>query len=170
MSTSGSTEDFTPARLDTVDLTLLRCVQESGRMTLVDLARKVGMSSPSTAERLRRLEESGVIARYAAIVEPEKLGYTLQAFIRLAPTDPRTASDAMHVIFDRPEVREAHHVVGNDCWVFKVAVRDTRHLEQLLLVMATIGTTTTSIVLSSPVHDRPLAPSTEAVERSSTRA
>ena len=61
-------------------------------------------------------------------------------------------------VLTRPEIVEAHHVVGEDCWILKVVVRDTRHLEELLLVLAAIGPTTTSIILSSPVEGRPLLP------------
>jgi Lrp/AsnC family leucine-responsive transcriptional regulator len=133
-------------------------------MTLVDLAREVGLSSPSVTERLRRLEGAGVITGFTAIVDPARLGYGLLAFIRLAAINPIGNATRLEEVLTRPEVMEAHHVVGEDCWIFKVAVRNTAHLEQLLLVMAQVGTTTTSIVLSSPVLHRALPVSDEIEE------
>jgi len=127
-------------------------------MTLAELGRRVSLSSPSVSERLRRLEDVGAILGYSAVVDPAALGHRLHAFVRLAPA-VRTADRApMKRILDRPEVLEAHHVVGDDCWIFKVVVRDTVHLENLLADFSDVGSTTTSIVLSSPVRHRSLLP------------
>src|SRR4051794_31147305 len=134
---------------DEVDRSLLALLQESGRMTLVELGRRVGLSSPSVSDRLRRLEEGGAILGYSAVVNPAALGHRLSAFVRLAPTIRRADRTSMKRILDRPEVLEAHHVVGDDCWIFKVVVRDTVHLEHLLADFSDVGSTTTSIVLSS---------------------
>jgi len=144
--------------LDEVDVTLLDLLQSSGRMSMAELARRVGMSPPGVAERLRRLENSGVICGYAARVDPTQVGYTLGAFVRLTLNRPTTARVELDEVLTRPEIVEAHHVVGEDCWILKVVVRDTRHLEELLLALAAIGPTTTSIILSSPVEGRPLLP------------
>jgi Lrp/AsnC family transcriptional regulator, leucine-responsive regulatory protein len=84
------------------------------------------------------------------------MGYGLTAFIRLPAFNPLSNEATLEDVLARAEVLEAHHVVGEDCWIFKVAARDTAHLEQLLKVMARLGPTTTSIVLSSPVQRRPL--------------
>ena len=86
------------------------------------------------------------------------MGYTLRAFVRLTPFSPASARPGLEQVLARREILEAHHVVGEGCWIFKVAIRDTRHLEELLSVLAAIGTTTTSIILSSPVEGRPLLP------------
>lgn len=144
--------------LDEVDRSLLALLQEFGRMTLADLARRVGLSSPSVSERLRRLEELGVIRGYSAIVDPASVGYQLQAFVRMAPFASATTAAQLDKVLRRPEVLEAHHVVGDDCWIFKVIVRDTGHLEDLLLAFAEVGKTTTSVVLSSPIGHRPVVP------------
>ncbi|MFD5317057.1 Lrp/AsnC family transcriptional regulator [Streptomyces sp. NPDC127098] len=150
--------------LDPVDRALVRLLQESGRITLTELSRQVGMSPPGVSERLRRLEKAGVVTGYTAVVDPEHLGYRLRAFVRLATFQPLASRPALDRVLTRPEVVEAHHVVGEDCWIFKVLVRDTRHLEELLLAFAAVGTTTTSIVLSSPVDGRPLVPADELEE------
>ena len=144
--------------LDEVDVTLLDLLQSSGRMSVAELARRVGMSPPGVAERLRRLESSSVICGYAARVDPTQVGYTLGAFVRLTLNSPTTARVELDEVLTRPEIVEAHHVVGEDCWILKVVVRDTRHLEELLLALAAIGPITTSIILSSPVKGRPLLP------------
>lgn len=156
ITTSASEAKVVP--LDEVDVTLLDLLQSSGRMSMAELARRVGMSPPGVAERLRRLESSGVICGYAARVDPTQVGYTLGAFVRLTLNSPTTARVELDEVLTRPEIVEAHHVVGEDCWILKVVVRDTRHLEELLLVLAAIGPTTTSIILSSPVEGRPLLP------------
>ncbi|WP_326595111.1 Lrp/AsnC family transcriptional regulator [Streptomyces sp. NBC_01803] len=158
MSTDNPALDAQP---DRVDRELIRLLQESGRMTLAELARHVGMSSPGVSERLRRLEQSGVISGYGAVVDPYRLGYRLHAFVRLATFSPVSARPELDRVMERPEVIEAHHVVGEDCWIFKVIVRDTTHLEDLLLDFARVGTTTTSIVLSSPVNGRAVTPADE---------
>lgn len=90
---------------------------------------------------------------------PARLGYGIQAFVRVDPhggytlRHPRTRE-----LIDRPEVTEVHHVVGEDCWILKVAVTDTAHLEEILEQTSALGRTTTSIVLSSPVRRKPPLP------------
>jgi Lrp/AsnC family transcriptional regulator, leucine-responsive regulatory protein len=142
--------------LDEVDVSLLDLLQGSGRMSMAELARRVGMSPPGVAERLRRLESSGVIRGFAARVDPAQVGYTLGAFVRLTPSSQTSSRATLDQVLTRREIVEAHHVVGEDCWILKVVVRDTRHLEELLLALSSIGQTTTSIILSSPVEGRPL--------------
>jgi|BarGraNGADG00212_1021973.scaffolds.fasta_scaffold15933_2 Lrp/AsnC family transcriptional regulator, leucine-responsive regulatory protein len=142
--------------LDEVDVTLLDLLQGSGRMSMAELARRVGMSPPGVAERLRRLENSGVIRGYAARIDPTQVGYTLGAFVRLTPSSSTSSRATLDQVLTQREIVEAHHVVGEDCWILKVVVRDTEHLEELLLALSAIGRTTTSIILSSPVPGRPL--------------
>ncbi|MEU3503435.1 Lrp/AsnC family transcriptional regulator [Streptomyces hundungensis] len=150
------------AGFDPVDRQLLDVVQREGRIKLSELGRRVRLSPAAVTERLRRLEASGAITGYGARVDPARLGYGIQAFIRVSPhggynlKHPRTLE-----LMDRPEVIEVHHVVGEDCWIIKVAVADTIHLEEVLEQTSALGRTTTSIVLSSPVGGRegkPLLP------------
>lgn len=149
----------TPVAFDGVDREILRLLQTDGRIKLSELGRRVSLSPAAVAERVRRLEGAGVVEGYGAQVVPGRLGYGIQAFIRVNPhggytlQHPRTLE-----LLDRPEVTEVHHVVGEDCWILKVAVTGTVHLEEILAQTSALGRTTTSVVLSSPVRRKPLLP------------
>jgi len=149
--------DDSKAVLDEVDRRLLEVLQLDGRATLVDLGRRVGLSPAAVADRMRRLQLAGVITGYTAQVDAGRVGLGLTAFIRVASSGQAPAG-LLEELAGRPEVLEAHHVVGDDCWIFKVAVPDTNRLESLLQSLARLGRTTTSIVLSTRVRSRPLLP------------
>ncbi|WP_406006681.1 Lrp/AsnC family transcriptional regulator [Streptomyces sp. NBC_00637] len=156
---SRAAADGTSVAFDAVDRQILELLQTDGRMKLSELGRRVRLSPAAVTERVRRLEAAGVISGYGAHVSPARLGYGIQAFIRVDPhggynlKHPRTLE-----LIGRPEITEVHHVVGEDCWILKVAVRDTVHLEGVLEAVSALGRTTTSIVLTSPVERKPLLP------------
>lgn len=116
--------------LDDVDWRLLEALQSDGRASYADLGRLVGLSPSAVTERVRRLEESGVITGYAAEVDPEKLGLTIMALVRVRyPSgNYRPFRD---LLATTPEVGEAHHVTGEDCFVLTVRARSMRHLEEV---------------------------------------
>ncbi|MET8806055.1 Lrp/AsnC family transcriptional regulator [Streptomyces sp. NPDC004546] len=149
----------TPVAFDAVDRQILQLLQTDGRIKLSELGRQVSLSPAAVAERVRRLEAAGVVEGYGARVASARLGYGIQAFIRVDPhggytlKHPRTLE-----LIERPEIIEVHHVVGEDCWILKVAVTDTVHLEEVLEQTSALGRTTTSVVLSSPVRHKPLLP------------
>ncbi|MFI6318584.1 Lrp/AsnC family transcriptional regulator [Nonomuraea sp. NPDC050556] len=144
---------------DAIDLRLLELVQVDGRITLSELGRRVQLSPAAVGERIRRLEAEGTITGYTAVVAPDRLGYHLLAFVRVNPHGGYTLRHPRTVeLLARPEVLEVHHVVGEDCWIMKVAVADTGHLEELLEQISTLGRTTTSIVMSTPVERRVILP------------
>src|SRR3954453_22399284 len=143
--------------LDPTNLRLLEELQRDARVSLAELGRRVGLSSPAVAERLRRLEQEGVIRGYHAEVDPRSLGLTLGVIIRIRPA-PRLLRDVAQLARDTPEVVECHRVTGDDCYVMTAYVRDVEHLEQVIDQFAAYGQTTTAIMQSSPVPRRALLP------------
>jgi Lrp/AsnC family transcriptional regulator, leucine-responsive regulatory protein len=143
--------------LDRTDWQLLAELQRDGRATYAELARAVAMSPSAVTERIRRLEEAGVIASYRAVVDPERVGLTVMAFVRLRY--PTGNYRPFHAMLDTtPEIIEAHHVTGEDCFVLKVLARSMRHLEEVTGRIAGLGAVTTSVVYSSPLAGREVAP------------
>lgn len=138
---------------------LLELLQTEGRLSFSELGRRVNLSAAAVTERVRRLEAEGTITGYTAVVAAARLGYRMPAFVRISP---HAGIDFKHPrvrgVLAGPEIREAHHVIGDDCWILKVAVADVAHLERLLEQLSTLGRTTTSIVMSTPIHAGVLTP------------
>jgi Lrp/AsnC family leucine-responsive transcriptional regulator len=150
---SGPLPEPASGQLDATDWRLLEALQRHGRATYADLARLVTMSPSAVAERVRRLEEAGVITGYAAIVAPERLGLSIAALVRLRY--PSGNYKPFHALLSAtPEIVEAHHVTGEDCFVLKVVARSMRHLEEITGRVAGLGQITTSVVYSSPLPRR----------------
>ena len=143
--------------LDRTDEAILRALQADGRISTADLARTVSLSASATADRLRRLVDGGVITGYTACVDPAALGYSITAFVRLAY--PSGNYKPLHDLLEvTPEITEAHHVTGNDCFILKVLARSMADLERVTGRIATLGAITTNVVYSSPLTGRPLIP------------
>jgi Lrp/AsnC family transcriptional regulator, leucine-responsive regulatory protein len=141
--------------LDDTGLALLDELQGDARLTLAELGRRVGLSSPAVAERLQRLQEAGVITGYRALVDPRALGYALGAILRIRPA-PRQIAKVAELAQRTPEVVECHRITGEDCFFMKLYVRDVDHLEEAIDAFTPYGQTTTSIMQSSPVPGRGL--------------
>ncbi|MGZ5233024.1 MAG: Lrp/AsnC family transcriptional regulator [Burkholderiales bacterium] len=139
--------------LDDTDWALLREFQVDARMTLAEASRKIGLTSPAVGERLRRLEESGVIRGYYADIDLNKVGRTITAFIRVRFTGGKY--DLFERLLDRsPEVLECHHITGEDCFILKAAVASMSDLERLASSLSQFGSTATSIVYSTVLGRR----------------
>lgn len=142
---------------DAVDERILAELQRDGRQSIAELSRAVHMSNSAVAERVRRLEEAGVIRGYRAVIDPERLGYGILAYLRLRY--PSSVYGPLHeLLADIPEVIEAHHVTGDDCFIIKVVATSMRHLEQVSGRIGTLGSVTTSVSYSSPFAARPIVP------------
>ena len=140
--------------VDELDLALLRALATDARQSQRALARTVEMSPPAVAERLRRLEDTGVVT-FRADVNPQALGYTLSAIVRVSPV-----SGHVHAIPDiarqTPEITECYRITGEDCYFMRLYLRSIDDLEPILDRFVAHGRTTTSIVHSAPVRPRSL--------------
>jgi Lrp/AsnC family leucine-responsive transcriptional regulator len=136
--------------VDSTNLRLLAELQADARLSLAELGRRVGLSSPAVADRLARMEEEGVIRGYRAEVDPRALGFALSVVIRIRPA-PRELRKVADVARDTPEIVQCDRVTGEDCYVMRAHVRDVEHLEEDIDRFAIYGQTTSSIVQSSPV-------------------
>jgi Lrp/AsnC family transcriptional regulator, leucine-responsive regulatory protein len=140
--------------LDAVDLQMAAELQAQPRLRVAELARRVGLSAPAVADRLRRLQDTGTLT-YRAEVDPRALGYTLCAIVRISPSGgglrliPGIARDV-------PSVTECYRITGEDCYFLKLYLRSIDELEPILDLFTPHGRTTTSFVHSSPVPPRPL--------------
>jgi Lrp/AsnC family leucine-responsive transcriptional regulator len=142
--------------VDATGRRLLAELQRDARLSLAELGRRVGLSSPAVAERLQRLESAGVIRGYHADIDPVALGYPLSAVVRIRPA-ARQLPKLAEIAREAPEVVECQRITGEDCYLLKAHVRSVTHLEELIDRFTPFGQTTTSIVQSAPVPGRGLA-------------
>lgn len=139
--------------LDATNRRLLAELQADARLSLAELGRRVGLSSPAVAERLQRLERDGVILGYHARLSPGAVGLPLSAVIRVRPA-PGQLRRVAELAQGTPEVVECRRITGEDCYVMTAHVRSVEHLEAVIDRFTGHGQTTTSIVQSSPVPAR----------------
>lgn len=144
--------------LDRRSRRLLKELQAGGRLSFAELGRRIGLSTPATAERVRRLEEAGVIEGYEARINPRALGLDVTAFVRVRVTGAETLARRLtKLASESPEVLECHRCTGDESFILKVRVGSVGELERLIDRLTPFGMTSTSLVLSSPV-ERWLAP------------
>ncbi|MFX3618145.1 MAG: Lrp/AsnC family transcriptional regulator [Sporolactobacillus sp.] len=139
--------------MDEIDLDILSELQENARLTMIELGKKVGLTSPSVAERVRRLEEQGVIKKYIAQVTAEKLGKSVTAFILMEPKD---CIKYVQFAVEHPDVIECHRIAGMYSYITKVVTESVHTLEDYINACLKLGKPTTLIVLSSPVEQKPI--------------
>ncbi|MGL5715685.1 MAG: Lrp/AsnC family transcriptional regulator [Paraclostridium sp.] len=137
--------------MDITDYKIIEILQTDGRISMKDLGKIIGLTSPAVSERVKRLEESGVIQGYKAIVNPDKLGRVIKSFINIAlPSDNyQTFIDYAHI---DNRIVECHHITGEDCLLLKVIVKDMYELEQVIDKIKQVGKTKTSVILSTIIE------------------
>ena len=139
--------------LDVIDRKILNALTKNARVSNAELARRVNLSPPSVAERIRRLEEAGVIEGYTAKVNPAALGLPISAWLRIRPV-PGELERVARILNELPEVAECDRITGEDCFVARVHVQSVGHLETLIDQLISWSMTNTSIIQSSPVKRR----------------
>ncbi len=139
--------------LDELDLRLIDLLQRDGRATQLELSRAVGLSQPAVAERIRKLEDRGVITGYTARVDASKLGKDITAFIRVNIEHPKYFDGYAKKVLALPDVLECHRVAGQESYILKVRTENTKTLDKLLVetlrTISGVTRTHTTIVLSS---------------------
>lgn len=140
--------------LDDINCDLLDLLQRDARMSYRELGERIGLSPPAVAERIRKLEDAGVIIGYQAMIDYEVIGYDLLCIIRLNSSGLGHELD--EILAACPEVIEANRVTGSESHVIRARVTSTRHLEELFHRFWEYGTSVTNIVTSSPVPRRPM--------------
>jgi len=143
--------------LDGVGWKLLMLLQENARSSYSELGRAVGLSAPAVAERVRKLEEAGMITGYHAAVRWERVGWPITALVRLSGISSE-APQVAGLIAGTPEVLACHRVTGEDSYILTVVAVSTLHLEQIVDRLIPYGRVTTSLVLSTPVRRRMIGP------------
>lgn len=139
--------------MDTLDYRIVDMLQRDGRATQLEISREIGLSQPAVAERIRKLEERGVITGYTARVDAGKLGKDITAFIGVNIEHPKFFEGFAKKVMALPEVLEAHRVAGQDSYILKVRTANTKSLDQLLVetlrTISGVTRTHTTIVLTS---------------------
>ena len=139
--------------IDDIDWKILKELQINARITFAELGRRVGLTTPAVIERVRKMEDAGIITGYRVEIDTAKVGLPITAFIRMSITGV-DYSHIIEVAQESTEVLECHRGTGGDSFIMKVAVADVGHLQTLIDKLTPYGITTTSIVLSSPVKSR----------------
>src|SRR5690349_18545961 len=139
--------------LDPTDWAILVELQTDGRVALTELGRRVNLSASATTERVKRLENAGVITGYRAAIDLDRVGYGVLALVRLKY--PGNQHQPLHrLLADRPEFLECLRTTGEDCYTLKVAAASMGHLEQVINELTGLGTTTTNIVYTQTLPYR----------------
>jgi Lrp/AsnC family leucine-responsive transcriptional regulator len=145
--------------VEDVDRSIVRLLSEDGRRSFTDLSKETGLSVSAVHQRVRRLEQRGVIRGYRAVADPVALGLPVTAFVSIKPIDPSSPDDAPEKLAALREVEACHSVAGDESYILKVRVGSPAQLETLLqqIRAAANVSTRTSVVLSTPYEDRPPA-------------
>lgn len=143
--------------IDEIDWKILIELQGDARLSFAELGRRAGLTTPAIIERVRKLEDAGVITGYRVEIDTSKVGLPVTAFIRMSITGV-DYERIIEVVQAAPEVLECHRGTGGDSFIMKVAVASVEHLQEIIDKLTPYGITTTAIVLSSPVKRRVIVP------------
>jgi Lrp/AsnC family leucine-responsive transcriptional regulator len=145
--------------VEDLDRAIVRLLAADGRMSYTDLGKATGLSTSAVHQRVRRLEQRGVIRGYAAVVDHDALGLPMTALISIKPIDPAAPDDAPARLEGVPQIEACHSVAGDESYVLKVRVASPTELESLLAEIRAKAnvSTRTSVVLSTPYENRPPA-------------
>jgi Lrp/AsnC family leucine-responsive transcriptional regulator len=133
--------------IDPTDIAIIEVLQEDGRIAISELGRRIGLSQPATSERVKRLEERGIISGYGARIDAASLGLGMMAVIRLKTTHEHIRA-CLKQFSEMPQVIEVLRLTGEDCFLLKVLVPTPGELETIVDTIARYGAVTTSLVLS----------------------
>ncbi|MBK1615403.1 ArsR family transcriptional regulator [Rubrivivax gelatinosus] len=141
--------------LDSYDTRLLAELQADARLSLAELGRRVHLSQPAVAERVRKLEAAGVITGYRATVNLGALGYGIRALVRVGRTD---YARMLELIAQTAEIANAWNITGEDSWMLEIAVTDVAHLDAVVSRLCLLAETSTSIILKTLCEHRVMLP------------
>ena len=144
-------------QVDAIGWRILEGLQKDARLSMAELGRRVGLSAPAVTERVRRLEDAGIITGYSAQIDLKSLGRNILAYIRVSAAG-QVKDRVYKVVSAMPEVLECHRATGGACFIIKVAVEDMSHLERVSDAFADFGQLTTTIVLSTLIERKPVEP------------
>ncbi|MEU4227882.1 Lrp/AsnC family transcriptional regulator [Nonomuraea sp. NPDC026600] len=146
----------TSLSLDAVDQAILAILQTEGRLGVTEIGRRINLSQPAVSARIKRLEQSGVITGYRAVVDPARLGLSIHAVIRLRATHARISASLDHFA-KLPEVTNVYRLTGEDCFLIDVHAPSAERLETIVDSVARFGPVITSLVLRT-YETKPITP------------
>lgn len=141
--------------MDSTDYKIIDILQKNGRISMKELAKLVALSSPAVSERIRRLEETGVIENYRAIINTEKIGKPIRVLIN-ASIKPEKQDKFLEFAKNSEEIIECYHITGPYSMIMKAHLKAMPHLEKLVSKIQSYGNTETHIIMSSPIENKPI--------------
>lgn len=145
------------SQLDEIDWQILCELQVDARLSYSELGRRINLSSPAVQERVRKLEDAGIIKGYHAELDLEQLGLSIKALIQMGGSC-RDSPTFIEMVRGLPQVLQCHHVLGDKCFYLLVAVASMKDLELLIQRLYEYGETSTTVILTSPVEQRIIGP------------
>ncbi|GLV64468.1 AsnC family transcriptional regulator [Bacillus mycoides] len=141
--------------MDEIDKKITLLLQEDARMTITEMTEHLHLSRPSVTERIKRLQDAGIIEKYTARISLDVIGKSLQAFLRIENLKI-PCKKFEEKIYEEHRILECHRVTGESSYYLKVAVHSMKELEELIDIVIQFGTVKTSMILSSPIPYRPV--------------